>query len=98
MTQFEQAQQAVKEGKLNTPSVSTAQGNIDYFGYQLAVHKFNLSLMAKGMTCRGIKFTQIKKYYGLKGRTAKDCLPQFLELIAKYEAEFKKQSIEEILK
>jgi hypothetical protein len=54
--------------------------------------------MAKGMTCRGIKFTDIKKYYGLKGRSAKDCLPQFLEIIAKYDAELKKPSIEEILK
>ena len=98
MTQFEIAQQQVKEGKLQTPNVATSNGNIDYFGYQLAVHKFNLSIMAKGMTCRGIKFSQIKEYYGLKGRSAKDCLPQFEEIMAKYEAEFKKPTIEETLK
>ena len=57
---------------------------MDYFGYQLAVHKYNLGIMAMGMTCRGIKFTDIKKYYGLKGRSAKDCLPQFLEVFESY--------------
>lgn len=84
MTPFEQAQADVKSGKLKTPQVSVGAKQVDYFGYQLSVHKFNLSLMAKGMTCRGITFTQIKKYYGLKGRSAKDCLPQFLELIENY--------------
>ena len=98
MTQFEIAQEQVKNGNLQTPNVSTANGNVDYFGYQLAVHKFNLSIMAKGMTCRGIKFSDIKRYYGLKGRTAKDCLPQFEQIMADYQANLKKPSIEEILK
>jgi hypothetical protein len=40
--------------------------------------------MAKGMTCRGIKFTDIKHYYGLKGRSAKAALPEFLELMEKH--------------
>ena len=87
MTQFEQAQEQVKNGELRTPSVSYGAKPVDYFGYQLSVHKFNLSLMSKGMLCRGITFTQIKKYYGLKGRSAKDCLPQFLEIIEKYQQE-----------
>jgi hypothetical protein len=60
----------------NAPTVSTASGDINFFGYQLAVHKYNLGIMSLGMKCRGITFTQIKKYYGLKGRTAADCLPQ----------------------
>ena len=84
MTQFEQAQQQVKDGTLQTPSVSTANGSIDYFGYQLAVHKFNLSIMSKGMMCRGIKLKDLKAYYGLKGRTAADCLPQLEQLIENY--------------
>lgn len=84
MTPFEQAIQDVKDGKLKTPSVSIGTKPIDYFKYQLAAHKFNLSIMASGMTCRGIKFTDIKKYYGLKGRTAKDVLPQFIELMEKH--------------
>ena len=55
--------------------------SISYFSYQLAVHKFNLSIMAKGMQCRGVKLKDLKNYYGLKGRTAADCLPQFLKLM-----------------
>jgi hypothetical protein len=83
-TPFEIAQEQVKNGELNTPSVSTKDGNIDYFGYQLAVHKYNLGLMAKGINFRGITFTQIKKYYGLKGRSAKDCLEQFIQIVEDY--------------
>jgi hypothetical protein len=84
MTQFEQVQQQVKDGTLRTPSVSTANGNIDYFGYPLAVHKYNLSLMAKGIMSRGVKLKDLKAYYGLKGRTAADCLPQFLRIFDEY--------------
>ena len=89
MTQFEIAKQQVAEGKLQTPSVSYSGKNIDYFGYQLAVHQFNLKIMASGMLCRGIKFTDIKKYYGLKGRSAKDCLEQFQKIMDDYKAEQK---------
>ena len=84
MTPFQQAVLAASEGKLKTPSVSTSGGNINYFGYQLAVHKFNLSLMAKGIQNRQVKLRDLKQYYGLKGRTAADCLPQFLELMEQY--------------
>lgn len=86
MTQFEQAVKSVREGKLQTPTVSIGEKGIDYFGHQLSVHKYHLSLMAKGMTFRGITFTQIKKYYGLKGRTAAECLPQFEQIFADYKA------------
>jgi hypothetical protein len=88
MTPFEQALQQAQAGELKTPSVSTANGNIDYFGYQLAVHKFNLSLMAKGMQCRGVKLRDLKQYYGLKGRTAADCLPQFLMMVEGYKDKY----------
>jgi hypothetical protein len=84
MTQFEQALQDVKDGKITTPSVNVGAKPIDYFKYQLSVHKFNLSLMARGMSCRGIKFTDIKRYYGLKGRSAKAALPEFVELMEKH--------------
>ena len=90
MTPFQQALQAAVNGTLKTPSVSTSEGNIDYFGYQLAVHKYNLRIIALGMKCRGITFTQIKKYYGLKGRTAKECLPMFETIIEKYKAQLSK--------
>jgi hypothetical protein len=84
MTQFEQAVLAVESGKLNTPTVSTSEGEVHYFDYQLAVHHFNLKLMAKGMQCRGIKLKYLKAYYGLKGRTAGDCLPQYEDLMNRY--------------
>lgn len=87
MTPFEQAIQDVKDGKLTAPNVSVGTKPINYFKYQLAVHKMNLSLMSKGMTCRGIKFTDIKHYYGLKGRSAKAALPEFIELMEKHLAE-----------
>jgi len=81
MTPFQQAVLQVEAGQLKAPSVHVSNGTIDYFKYQLAVHKFNLSIMSKGMTCRGVKLSDLKKYYGLKGRTAADCLPQFLKLM-----------------
>lgn len=86
MTQFEQALQQVKEQQLQTPKVMAEGREIDYFGYQLSVHHFNLKLMAKGMTCRGIKLSDIKRYYGLKGRTASDCLPQFEAILNNYKS------------
>jgi hypothetical protein len=86
MTPFQQALQQVREGKLQTPIVSSGSKEIDYFGYQLSTHKFNLRIMASGMTFRGVKFTDLKKYYGLKGRSAKDCLAEFDQIIADYKA------------
>ena len=89
-TKFEEAVEQAKLGELRTPKVSTTNGDIDYFGYQLAVHKYNLTLMALGMKCSGIKFTDIKNYYGLKGRTAEDCLPQFIDILIKYKESLNK--------
>ena len=90
MTPFEQAQEQVNNNQLATPSVSTGNKPVDYFTYQLSVHHFNLKLMAKGMTFRGIKFTDIKKYYGLKGKGAKDCLEQFEKIMSDYKAKLTK--------
>jgi len=82
-TPFEQAVEQFKQGKLQTPKVfvGVEVGEIEYFRYQLAVHKYNLGIMAAGMTCRGIKLKDIKAYYGLVGKTAKDCLPAYKELM-----------------
>jgi hypothetical protein len=84
MTPFEQAVQQAQAGTLQTPEVFMGTGKINYFQYQLAVHKFNLSLMAKGIGCRGVKLKDLKQYYGLKGKTAADCLPQFLQLMERF--------------
>ena len=91
MTPFETAQQLAAEGKFATPRVSYGAKGVDYFGYSLATHHFNLKLMAKGMTFKGIKFTDIKNYYGLKGKSAKDCLPQFEKVMADYKEKLAKE-------
>jgi len=82
MTQFQQTMLAVENGTMQVPTVSTTEGTIPFAGYQLAVHVYALKIMALGMKMRGVTFTQIKKYYGLNGRTAKECVPQ-LEQIQK---------------
>ena len=87
LTPFEEAKKAVYEGKLKAPSVSNGTKTVPYFRFQLATHKFNLSLMAKGMQFRGVKLKDLKNYYGLKGKTAAECLPQFLKIIEDYEKE-----------
>jgi hypothetical protein len=84
MTQFETAIAQAEMGELQTPSVSYGKTAIDYFWYQVSVHHFNLKIMASGMKCRGIKFTDIKKYYGLKGNCAKKCLAQFENVVTRY--------------
>jgi hypothetical protein len=92
MTPFEQAQQQVKNEELKTPRASNYQGSINYFGYQLSVHHFNLKIMASGMQFKGVKFTDLKKYYGLKGRSAKECLPQYEQIMAEYKQSLKNQN------
>jgi hypothetical protein len=87
MTQFEQALAAAKAGQLPTPSVSYRGGEVNYFGFQLAVHKHNLRILAAGMTMKGVKLKALKEYYGLKGKTAKECLPQFEAIFTAYKAE-----------
>ena len=84
MTKFEQAVQAVKDGKITTPSVSNGSTPIDYFGYQLAVHKFDLNILAIGLKKKGVKLKDLKDYYGLTGKSAKECVPQLKAIIDKY--------------
>jgi len=76
MTQFQQSMLATEEGSQRVPTVSYEGQSIPFAGYQLAAHIYALKIMGLGMKMRGITFTQIKKYYGLTGRSAKDCLPQ----------------------
>lgn len=88
MTKFETAVVQAEMGKLELPSVQYGSNPIDYFWYQLSVHHYNLKLMARGFKFRGIKLSDMKDYYGIKGRSAADCLPQFEQVIAKYKAKF----------
>lgn len=88
MTKFQQALQQVEANELQTPQVSYGGKKVDYFGYQLSVHHFNLKIMSKGMLCRGVRLKDLKDYYGLKGRTAADVLPQFELIIEEYKKKF----------
>lgn len=87
-TPFELAQEQAEKGLLKVPTVSTGDSNVDYFGYQLSVHKMNLKLMSLGMTTAS-KLKDFKDYYGLKGRSEKDVLPQFMVIFDKYYERFK---------
>jgi hypothetical protein len=80
MTQFQQTMLATENGTMQVPTVSTSEGSIPFAGYQLAVHVYALRIMALGMKMRGVTFTQIKKYYGLTGRTAKECIPELQKI------------------
>lgn len=86
-TQFTKAVAAAAEGSLETPKVFVENGSeVDYFWYQLCVHQYNLRILATGMSMRGVKLKDLKGYYGLKGRTAKDCLFELEQLMAQYKA------------
>jgi len=84
MTQFQQSMLATEEGQQQVPTVVFEGQTIPFHGYQLATHIYALRIMAIGMKMRGITFTQIKKYYGLSGKSAKDCLPQLQAIQEKY--------------
>jgi hypothetical protein len=88
VTPFEQAQEAVRNGKLTTPTVVAEGKQIDYFGYQISVHRFNLRIMAGDMKFRGVKLRDLKNYYGLTGRSASECLAQFENVVADYRRRF----------
>lgn len=76
MTQFQQSMLAAENGTQQVPKVIFEGKEIPFAGYQLATHVYALKIMGLGMKMRGITFTQIKKYYGLTGKSAKECLPQ----------------------
>ena len=80
MTQFQQSMLATENGTMQVPTVSNENGTIPFAGYQLAVHIYSLKIMALGMKMRGVTFTQIKKYYGLRGKSAKECLPELQKI------------------
>ena len=91
MTQFQQSMLATEEGLQQVPKVIYEGKQIPFAGYQLATHIYALKIMGMGMKMRGVTFTQIKKYYGLTGKTAKECIPQ-LEQIQKTYREISKNN------
>ena len=84
MTQFQQSMLATEEGSQRVPTVIFEGKEIPFAGYQLAAHIYALKIMGLGMKMRGITFTQIKKYYGLSGKSAKECVPQLQAIQEKY--------------
>jgi len=81
MTQFQQSMLATENGTMQVPTVHTEGGStIPFAGYQLATHVYALKIMGMGMKMRGVTFSQIKKYYGLTGKSAKDCIPQLQQI------------------
>lgn len=77
MKTYEEVKKGIEEGTVKAPKVMYGNGEIEFTKYQLSVHKFNLGIMASGMTCRGVKLKDLKAYYGLKGKSAKDCYSEF---------------------
>ena len=87
-TPFWMAVDKAFKGDLRTPEVSYAGKKIDYFGYQLATSKYQISLYSKGIKpTRHFKITDFKWYYGLKGNNEK-LLEQFEEVRTAYESLF----------
>lgn len=86
MTTFELAVLQHVQGKLQTPTVSNGQGTIDYFAYQLLQHIMATKLFKVGLKMRGLKYTDIKKYYGLKARLAKDGLEELNQILEDYKS------------
>jgi len=63
----------------NLPVVIYDGKRISAIKYQLAISKMQLSLSAKGIQpFKNWKLKDHKNFYGLKGRTAKDCLEEFM--------------------
>jgi len=77
LTPFQQAVMQVQEGTLKAPSVNYGTKEINYFSYQINVHHYYLKLMAVGIGNKQVKLKDLKNYYGLKGKTAKDVLADF---------------------
>jgi hypothetical protein len=87
-TPFWMAVDKAFKGELRTPEVSYSGKKIDYFGYQLATSKFQLSIWSKGMKpTRHFKISDLKWYYGLKGNNEK-MLEQFEEIRTTYNSYF----------
>jgi hypothetical protein len=80
MIPFEQVKIEIANGTKRLPSIMMNGKNINPVIYELTVHKFYLSLMAKGISNRQVKLSYIKKFYGLKGRTAAEVLPGFMRI------------------
>ena len=84
MTQFQKVLEQIKKGEIRPPSVMHGESKIPYMAFQLINHKFALSILAKGLKMRTLKYTELKAYYGLKARKASDGLNEFMAIFNDY--------------
>ena len=92
-TPFEQTQQAVAQGRLTVPVVSTPNGQIDYFWYQICCHVRDLSYLAIGIKIKHNSLKELKAYYGLESRTAKGALEELRAIQTLLKAQLIERSI-----
>lgn len=72
MTKFESTIQQIESGTLQPPKVIMQHGEVNYIWYQINVHLYYLKIMASGLKVRNVRLKDIREYYGIKGRTAKE--------------------------
>ena len=80
MTPFEKQKNDEMKGLVKYPAVSVGEKRVYYWQYNLSVAKFNLGLMKSGMKVKGMRLKDYKTFFGIKGRSAKDCYEE-LEII-----------------
>jgi hypothetical protein len=83
-SKFELAKEQVNQGTLKAPKVSYGGTEINFFDYQLSVHRFQLGVLSTGMKMRGLRLKDIKSYYNLTGKSAQICLEQLDLIILTY--------------
>jgi hypothetical protein len=88
-TEFEKAVDMWKRGEMQIPSVNYDGKELNYFEYALNIHVAQCRAMSKGLQFKAIKLRDLKNYYGVKGRSAKDLLPKLEQI--KTEELWKKQ-------
>lgn len=89
MTPFQLAVRAVSQDELKVPVVTVGDGKtVPYFHYTLTTHRSSLKLLAAGITFRTVKLKDLKTYYGLRSRSAADCLTEFDQVVVPWYREF----------
>ncbi len=79
-TPFQQQIEDFDNCKKQPPSVNYQGKDIPFVFYQVNVHYMQIKLMAQGIHFRGIQLKDFKSFYGLKGRTIKQCKEELEEI------------------
>jgi len=86
-TPFEKAVAAAIDGTLQAPVIIRGAAQLDPLRFQLAMHKGLLRLAALGIKMKAYRLSDIKVYYGYKGRSAAEVLKEHLSLMEDFEEE-----------